>query len=119
MIKQFIAGLLIAAASMNSIAADKKHQTQSEKRFEECRQKLIKAQKLGVLHDLTLEKIGARVVAGPTFYNISFDAKEGFAETVNCLLMAGEQGKCMQFEIYNWQTGKNDAHYHNCKLKMD
>jgi len=75
--------------------------------FETCRKKLITAQKLEVLYDLAWNgKKSPKVVAGKTFFTMPIDAKEGFAETVNCFLMAGERDKFINFEILHWQTGK-------------
>lgn len=57
---------------------------------EECRRKLAEAQRLGVLTDLDWKPGKApHVVVGPTFFSMPFDAKQGFAETVNCFLMNG------------------------------
>ncbi|WP_242342704.1 hypothetical protein [Anaeromyxobacter terrae] len=38
------------------------------------------------------------------------DAKEGFAETVNCFLMAGSTNH-INFDILHWQTGKVIGRY--------
>ena len=79
----------------------------SDIQFEDCRKKLIKAQKLDVLHELDwkLPK-EPKVVVGRTFIQMPIDGKEGFAETVNCFLLAGESGKCVNFSVLHWQTGK-------------
>jgi hypothetical protein len=87
-------------------------------KLEACRAKLIKAQKLEVLYDLAWQKGSMpKVVAGPTFFTMPIDAKEGFAETVNCFLMVGEP-KCIEFDIKHWQTGKSAARWSGCRLKM-
>lgn len=91
----------------------------SDSRFETCRQKLIQAQKLEVLYDLDwkLPK-EPKVVVGPTFFRMPIDAKEGFADTVNCFLMAGASGKCVNFNVLHWQTGKAAGRFSNCRFKM-
>jgi len=99
--------LLIAAP----VAAD-------ERKFEGCRNKLKQAQKLDVLYDLDW-KSGhePKVVAGRTFFTMPIDAKEGFAETVNCFLMAGKN-QCVSFDILHWQTGKSVGRFSNCRFRM-
>ncbi len=75
--------------------------------FEACREKLIKAQKLDVLYDLQWNgRSRPKVVVGKTFFALPVDAKEGFAETVNCFLMGGAREKFIDFEVSHWQTGK-------------
>lgn len=91
----------------------------SDERFEACRKKLIQAQKLDVLHDLDWKPPREpKVVAGPTFFRIPIDAKEGFAENVNCFLVAGETGKCVNFDVLHWQTGKPVGRFSYCRFKM-
>ena len=85
-------------------------------RLEQCREKLKAAQKLDVLYDLKWKGATPHVVAGPTYYKMPFDAKEGFAETVNCFLMAGKSG-CLTFEIKHWREGKAYERFHMCKLR--
>lgn len=88
-------------------------------RFEMCRKKLVTAQKLGVLHNLDWKPPKAPyIVAGPTFFSMPIDAKEGFAETLNCFFSAGDTGKCLDLNILHWQTGKLAARYSWCKLKV-
>jgi len=92
-------GLMLVTLSTIAISADSE--------FEACRNKLVAAQKLDVLHDLQWTgKKPPRVVAGRTFFTIPIDAKEGFAETVNCFLMAGDRDKFVNFDILDWRTGK-------------
>lgn len=84
--------------------------------LEACRAKLKQAQKLDVLTDLQWKGSRLHVVAGRTYYTMPFDAKEGFADTVNCFAMAGKSG-CLSFDILNWNTGKATDRYSGCKLK--
>lgn len=106
---RLIAAITIAAITLSAQADE----------FEQCRNKLKSAQKLGVLHALDWQKGKLpHVVAGRTYYQMPFDAKEGFAETVNCFLTGGEPKKsCVSFDIKHWQTGKPTEAFRNCKLK--
>lgn len=101
--------IIIAALVSGGAIAD-------EKRLEACRAKLIQAQKLDVLRDLQWKGPTAHVVAGPTYYQMPFDNKEVFAETVNCFMMAGGPG-CLSFDIKHWQTGRAQERFYMCKLK--
>jgi hypothetical protein len=91
----------------------------SEIKFEQCRAKLIKAQKLDLLRDLDWKKGSTpKVVVGPTFFSVDFTTKEGFAETVSCFLVVGED-KCMNYKLTHWMTGKVVANFQNCKFQMN
>lgn len=83
--------------------------------LEVCRAKLKQAQKLEVLRDLKWKGPTLYVVAGPTYYNMPFDAKEGFADAINCFAMVGDRG-CLSFDITHWRTGKATEQYRMCKL---
>lgn len=88
--------------------------------FEACKAKLIKAQQLGVLHNLDWKPPKEPyVVAGRTFFTIPIDAKEGFAETVNCFLVGGKSNQCVSFNVLSWQTGKPIGRFSYCKFKMN
>lgn len=87
--------------------------------FEACKLKLQKANELGVLYAFDWKPPKEpHVVAGKTFFSISIDAKEGFAETLSCFLVAGDTSKCANFDILHWQTGKAVGRFQNCRLKM-
>ena len=73
------------------------------KNFETCRAKLKKAKTLDVLYDLK-STMPPTVIAGPTYSEIPYDAKEGFAETVNCFLMAGSSDGGYKFDILDYRT---------------
>lgn len=83
--------------------------------LEACRSKLKAAQKLEVLADLQWKGARLHVVAGPTYYQMPFHAKEGFADTVNCFALAGKTG-CLSFDVIHWRSGKASDRYHACKL---
>lgn len=108
--------LLLVVASLASHGALAES---NDQRFEACKSKLVQAQKLDLLYDFDwkLPK-EPKVIVGPTFFKIPIDAKEGFTETVNCFLMAGESGKCVNFDVRNWQTGKAVGRFSNCRFKM-
>lgn len=100
--------VLLACASATVSANDA--------RLEACRAKLKKAQGIEVLRDLRWDGPHLHVVAGPTYYQMPFDAKEGFADTVNCFANVGRDG-CLAFDIKHWRTGKASERYERCKLK--
>ena len=58
------------------------------------------------------------IVAGRTFFDLPIDAKEGFAEALNCFLSAGATGRCLDLQILHWQTGNVAARWSGCKLKV-
>lgn len=104
-----VAGLLLSSPTY----------AKNDKQFEICRKKLITAQKLGVLHALDWKPPKAPyIVAGPTFFSMPIDAKEGFAETLNCFFSVGDSGQCLDLNILHWQTGKVAARWSWCKLKV-
>ena len=91
-----------------------------DQRLEACRAKLTKAHELQVLYDLDWQKGKLpKVVVGPTFYQIAFDAKDGFAQTVNCFLMAGATDKYINFDLLDWRTNKVVARYSYGTLKVE
>jgi hypothetical protein len=98
----------------------KKSEASDDKRFEQCRTKLIKAQKLGVVYDIQWDgKTYPRVMVGPTFFNMALDAKQGFADTLNCFFMVGEHGKYIEIEFLDWRTGKSIGRYSYGRVEMD
>lgn len=103
-----------AAFFLMAMAAASVHA--SEATLETCRAKLKQAQKLDVLTDLQWKGTRLHVVAGSTYYRMAFHAKEGFADTINCFVMAGKSD-CLSFDILHWRTGKATDRYNNCKLK--
>jgi hypothetical protein len=105
--------LLIAIAITGGVSSA------DDNRFETCKAKLIQAQNLDLLYDMDWKPPQEpRVVVGPTFFTIPIDAKEGFIETVNCFLMAGESDKYINFDVLDWRTGKSVGRYSFGKLKM-
>lgn len=95
-------------------------ENENNKRFEACRVKLLKAQKLGVLYAIDWKPHKEPyVVAGQTFFNMAIDAKEGFAETVNCFLTAGDKSHVINFNILDWRTGKKVGRFSYGKLHME
>lgn len=90
-----------------------------EKKFEDCRQKLIASQKLDLLYDLqwtVADAANPKVVVGPTYHTVPFTTKEKFATTVNCFLMQGKE-KHINFNITDWRTGKVVGRYEYGQLK--
>jgi hypothetical protein len=114
-IRKTIAVLALIAAGCPAFA-----DSQSDAAFAACKTKLQKANELGVLYAFDWKPPKEPyVVVGRTFFGIAMDAKEGFAETLNCFLMAGESGKCVNFDVLHWQTGKAVGRFRNCKLKIN
>lgn len=110
---RYLVVLLIAIGITSSVSAA------DDKRFERCKAKLIQAQKLDLLYDMDWKPPKEpKVVVGPTFFTIPIDAKEGFVETINCFLMAGESGKYINFDVLDWRTGKSVGRYSYGKFKM-
>jgi len=107
-----------AEASESEKKVNDKLNIEANKRFEECREKLKKAQQLEALYDLEWKRAMPKVVVGPTFYSIPIDAKQGLADTVNCFLMTGKSNY-IDFDLLDWQTGKRVARYSLGRLKMD
>lgn len=110
--KRLFPALLICCAAMATAGPAE------DRRFEECRQKLIKAQELQVLQDMKIERNRPVIHVGPTFKSMPIDAKQGFADTLNCFLLAGDAGKFMQFDLLDGLTGKTVASYRDGKLIM-
>lgn len=111
---------IVAAAAIAALSCGSAAGQTNDQRFEQCKTKLVKAQKLGVLHAFDWKPPAEpHVVVGATFLDLPIDAKEGFAETVNCFLMAGETGKCTNFDVLHWQTGKAIGRFKNCRFRMN
>lgn len=111
-IRLFLVLLAVIGVTNIANAAD-------DARFETCKAKLIQAQKLDLLYDMDWKPPKEpKVVVGPTFFTIPIDAKEGFVETVNCFLMAGDRGKYINFDVLDWRTGKSVGRYSYGKFKM-
>ena len=108
--RQIVAMVALVVCAIPAAAAN-------DARLEECRAKLKQAQKLEVLQGLEWNAPREpNVTAGPTYYRMPFHAKAGFAETVNCFLMAGRSG-CLSFDVTHWRTGKTTERFSMCKLK--
>ncbi len=109
-----VATLLSAAASLASA-----NQKSADARFETCKKKLKQSHQLEVLYAFDWKPgKSPYIVAGPTFHRIPIDAKEGFAQALNCFLVAGQEGKCMNFDILDRLTGKPVARFEYCKFRM-
>lgn len=86
-------------------------------RVEQCRAQLIQAQQLDVLFDLQWPNARGtpRVVVGRTYFNLRHDAREGFAQTVNCFLVGGRD-RCVNFPLID-QRNAVVGNWENCRLK--
>lgn len=89
-------------------------------RFESCRSQLKQLHKLDALYDMQWHSPREpRVVVGPTFFRLPIDGKESFVAVVNCFLMVGDPGRCVNFDTLHWQTGKAVGRFENCRFKMN
>ena len=91
----------------------------SQKDFKLCQKKLKAAQKLDLLYDLKMDPPEAVVVVGPTFATLPFEAKEGFAETINCFFTVGKKDKYFNFSLLDYLTHKQVARYSFGHLSVD
>jgi hypothetical protein len=112
-----VASPAVAPPVTAAVVPHSKKRQQENKRFEQCRAKLKKAQKLDLLYDLKIDPL-PRVIVGPTFYSIPLDAKQGFADTVNCFLMTGKNDEYINFDLMDYQTGHVVAEYYAGQLKV-
>ena len=95
-------------------------EAETDNEFNNCKEKLVAAQKLDVLYDLDWKPPKEpKVVVGPTFSQLPIDGKEGFVETVNCFLNAGKKTQYINFNVLDWRTGKKVGRYSYGKLDMD
>ena len=99
-------------------ASEKKLKDYSQKKFEGCRAKLKKAQKLDLLNNMDFQGGIPLVVVGPTFYRVDYVTKQGLADTINCFLMTGED-KYINFDMLDYRTNKVVAKYSYGKLQME
>jgi hypothetical protein len=104
-----------ATQSPEQVAAEAKATNQQ---FEDCKAKLEKAKELDLLYDIGARGASVHVLVGPTYFTVPIDAKQGFAATVNCVLMKGTGGG-MPFDLIHWQTGKKVASWNGYKLNVD
>lgn len=103
-------------AEQAQVGKDAADQARNRK-FEGCRASLKKAHALEVLYDLQAS-VPPKVIVGRTFFQIPIDAKQGFAETVNCFLTVGRDDRYMTFEVFDWQTGKAVGRFYAGSLSM-
>jgi hypothetical protein len=91
----------------------------ADQRFEKCRGKLKAAHKNRVLHDLVWNgSTEPRVVVGPGFLRLSAEAKQEFAATINCFLVAGAVGQYISFDLLDWRSGDAVGRYSSGKVAM-
>ncbi len=102
--------VLATAISSNAVAAN-------EAKFNECRSKLVAAQKLDLLVGLDYKSVPPSVTVGKTFFTLPYDAKQGFAEAVNCVLNRGES-TYINFDMLDWRTNKVVAQWSYGKVKV-
>jgi hypothetical protein len=75
-----------------------------QKQNNSCTTKLQKAKELDMLYDITVREGTVKVLVGPAYFSVPIDAKQGFAEVINCVVMQGKGGG-IPFDLFHWQTG--------------
>ncbi len=91
----------------------------SERRLEACRDKVTQAQKAGVLYGLEWKLPNEpTVVAGPGYFSLPIDEKERFVEAVNCYLMGGDAGRCVNFDVLDWKNNKPIGRFSFCLFRI-
>lgn len=106
--KNKILGVIVLGLIMSSNAYADNHE------LEQCKKKLVASKKLDLLYDMDFSK----VVVGPTFYKLPFDAKQEFAKTANCFLVNGSGGY-VNFDLVDWRTNKKIGSYSYGRLKLN
>lgn len=97
----FVFAVLFFQASFSTIS----FAGNAENNFKVCRSKLKAAQKLDVLYDLKWDgKSAPLVVVGPIYETLPFDAREGFALTINCFINAGKTDQFVNFPLLDYRT---------------
>jgi|CXWL01.1.fsa_nt_gi hypothetical protein len=87
-------------------------------RYAGCTEKLKKAQELDMIHDMQSKGASFKVLVGPTFFTVPIDAKQGFGEVVNCVILKGGSGG-ISYDFVHWQTGKRVGSWNGYKVEMD
>lgn len=90
----------------------------AQTQYDTCNVKLAKAKELNMLYDIGGKAASIQVFVGPTYFTVPIDAKKGFTEVVNCVLVKGSGGG-VPFDLIHWQTGKRVAHWNGYRLDVD
>lgn len=90
----------------------------AQAQYDACNVKLQKAKELDMLYDIGGKAASIQVFVGPTYFTVPIDAKKGFAEVVNCVLVKGT-GEGMPFDLIHWQSGKRVAQWNGYRLDVD
>ena len=89
-----------------------------QKSYDACNAKLQKAKELDMLYDIVGRGARIQVLVGPTEFTVPIDAKKGFVEVVNCVMVKGTGGG-VPFELIHWQTGKRVASWNGYRLDIE
>lgn len=90
-----------------AVAPEPEPTAEETKRFENCRDKLKRANSLRLLYDIDWKVPGEpRVLVGPTFFTAAIDVKEGLAETISCFINGGRPAHAVPFDLRHWRTGE-------------
>ena len=72
----------------------------------DCLTKLEHAKELNILYDLKFQGGRAQAFVGPSWFSLPIEDKQGFHETLQCVLTSGQGGTLTSFEYRHWQSGK-------------
>ena len=88
--------------------------------FDTCNAALRDTQRRGILHGLAWEAPHRRplVLVGEGFFKLSALERQRFAEAVNCHLMVGKTGMCLNINFLHWRGGEQLARFRNCRYLL-
>ena len=88
--------------------------------FDTCNAALRDTQRRGIFHGLAWEAPHRRplVLVGEGFFQLSALERQRFAETVNCHLMVGKTGMCLNINFLHWRGGEQLARFRNCRYLL-
>lgn len=114
---------LIASPTQTKLSAKTPAQLEAEAKavqnsYNACNAKLQKAKELEMLYDIGGHGARIQVFVGPTYFTVPIDAKKGFVEVVNCVMVKGTGGG-VPFELIHWQTGKRVANWNGYRLDIE
>ena len=103
------------SANQPTVSAAPTEPTAEEKlRLAECETKLNKATGLGLVTKMS----NRGIYIGPTFHNITIDAKQGLFETIQCVALEGKPGG-LPLPIYDGNTGKKIGRWTGSRVDLD
>lgn len=88
--------------------------------FGKCYAALRDAQARGIFHRLAWEAPHRRpsVHVGEGFFELPTPQRQRFAEAVNCYLMVGKTGMCLNINFLHWRGGEQLARFRDCRYLL-